>query len=32
VCYSILIMNTAVPLIDRFTQRRVFGTRKAKAA
>ena len=32
VCYSILIMNTAVPLIDRFTRRRVFGTRKAKAA
>jgi len=26
VCYSILIMNTAVPLIDRFTRPRVFGT------
>ena len=26
VCYSILIMNTTVPLIDRFTRSRVFGT------
>ena len=26
VCYSILIMNTAVPLIDRFTRPRVLGT------
>jgi electron transport complex protein RnfD len=25
VCYSILIMNAAVPLIDRFTQRRKYG-------
>lgn len=25
VCYAILLMNTAVPLIDRFTQRRIFG-------
>ncbi|MBI5573714.1 MAG: RnfABCDGE type electron transport complex subunit D [Elusimicrobia bacterium] len=26
VCYSILIMNILVPLIDRFTKPRVFGT------
>ena len=32
VCYSILIMNTAVPLIDRYTRSRVFGTRKVKAS
>ncbi|HUV39674.1 MAG TPA: RnfABCDGE type electron transport complex subunit D, partial [Planctomycetota bacterium] len=32
VCYSILIMNTAVPLIDRFTRVRVFGTRGVKRA
>lgn len=25
VCFSILLMNTAVPLIDRYTQPRVFG-------
>ncbi len=25
VCYSILLMNTAVPLIDRWTVRRIFG-------
>ena len=25
VCYSILLMNTTTPLIDRFTQPRVFG-------
>jgi len=25
VCYSILIMNTVVPLIDRWTKPRVFG-------
>jgi electron transport complex protein RnfD len=25
VCYSILLMNTAVPLIDRWTARRIFG-------
>ena len=25
VCYSILLMNTAVPLIDRVTQPRIFG-------
>jgi electron transport complex protein RnfD len=31
VCYSILIMNTTVPLIDRWTRPRVFGTGKAKA-
>jgi len=28
VCYSILLMNTAVPLIDRWTQPRIFGHRK----
>lgn len=28
VCYSILLMNTCVPLIDAFTKPRVFGTRK----
>jgi electron transport complex protein RnfD len=27
VCYSILIMNTMVPMIDRFTRPRVFGTK-----
>ena len=32
VCYSILIMNTTVPLIDRFTRIRVFGTRRAKTS
>lgn len=26
VCYSILVMNAAVPLIDRFTKPRVYGT------
>ena len=26
VCYSILLMNTATPLIDRITQPRVYGT------
>ena len=31
VCYSILIMNTTVPLIDRYTAPRVFGTKKGKA-
>ena len=25
VCYSILLMNTTVPLIDRYTQPRIFG-------
>ena len=25
VCYSIIIMNTAVPLIDRFTRPRIYG-------
>jgi electron transport complex protein RnfD len=25
VCYSIIIMNTAVPLIDRFTKPRIYG-------
>jgi len=28
VCYSILLMNTAVPLIDRWTQPRIFGHEK----
>lgn len=28
VCYSILIMNILVPLIDRYTKPRVFGTKK----
>jgi len=28
VCYSILLMNTAVPLIDSFTKPRVYGTGK----
>ncbi|MBN2584424.1 MAG: RnfABCDGE type electron transport complex subunit D, partial [Planctomycetes bacterium] len=32
VCYSILLMNTAVPLIDRWTRPRVFGTVEKKAA
>jgi electron transport complex protein RnfD len=27
VCYSILLMNTATPLIDRWTKPRVFGSR-----
>ena len=30
VCYSILLMNTAVPLIDRWTRPRVFGAVPAK--
>ncbi len=28
VCYSILLMNLAVPLIDRFTKPRVYGVKK----
>lgn len=28
VCYSILLMNTAVPLIDRWTAHRIFGHEK----
>ncbi len=28
VCYSILIMNAAAPLIDRYTGRRIYGTKK----
>ncbi|HOI55840.1 MAG TPA: RnfABCDGE type electron transport complex subunit D [Phycisphaerae bacterium] len=32
VCYSILLMNTAVPLIDRWTRPRVFGTGHKKPA
>jgi electron transport complex protein RnfD len=31
VCYSILLMNILVPLIDRYTAPRVFGTASAKA-
>ena len=27
VCYAILLMNTATPLIDRYTRRKVFGQR-----
>ncbi len=27
VCFAILLMNAAVPLIDRFTRPRIFGTR-----
>lgn len=30
VCYSILLMNVATPLIDRFTLPQVFGTRRQK--
>ena len=30
VCYSILLMNTAAPLIDSFTKPRVYGTGKKK--
>jgi electron transport complex protein RnfD len=26
VCYAILLMNLAVPLIDRYTRPRVYGT------
>lgn len=32
VCYAILMMNAAVPLIDRFTQRRRYGTAGRKTA
>ncbi|NIA21518.1 MAG: RnfABCDGE type electron transport complex subunit D [Anaerolineaceae bacterium] len=31
VCYSILLMNTAAPLIDRWTRPRIFGTGKNSA-
>lgn len=31
VCYAILIMNAATPLIDRFTRPRVFGEVKVRA-
>lgn len=31
VCYAILIMNTATPIIDRFTKPRVFGTKLNQA-
>lgn len=30
VCYSILLMNTATPLIDRFTKPRLYGTKIKK--
>lgn len=30
VCYAILLMNTATPIINRYTRSRVFGRRKAK--
>jgi Na+-translocating ferredoxin:NAD+ oxidoreductase subunit D len=30
VCYSILLMNTATPLIDRCTQPKLLGTSKRK--
>ncbi|MBM4053065.1 MAG: RnfABCDGE type electron transport complex subunit D [Planctomycetes bacterium] len=30
VCYSILIMNTATPLIDRFTKPRLYGSKLKK--
>jgi H+/Na+-translocating ferredoxin:NAD+ oxidoreductase subunit D len=30
VCYSILLMNTATPLIDRFTKPRLYGIKKVK--
>lgn len=30
VCYSILLMNTATPLIDRFTKPRLYGARLKK--
>jgi len=30
VCYAILLMNTATPLIDRHTKPRVFGRRSKK--
>ncbi len=32
VCYSILLMNTAVPLIDRWTANRIFGHGKPQQA
>ncbi len=32
VCYSILIMNSLTPLIDKYVQPRVFGTKRAKTA
>lgn len=31
VCYSLLLMNTATPLIDRFTKPRLYGARIKKA-
>jgi electron transport complex protein RnfD len=31
VCYSILLMNTATPIIDRHTRPKVFGRTKEKA-
>lgn len=32
VCFSILIMNTATPIIERFTRPRVYGSAAARAA
>jgi len=32
VCYAILLMNAARPLIDRYTRPRVFGTKRRKEA
>jgi electron transport complex protein RnfD len=32
VLYSILLMNSATPLIDRFTQPRIFGHQRRKKA
>ncbi len=32
VCYSILLMNLAVPLIDRYVRRRVYGVQKKGVA
>jgi len=30
VCYAILLMNTATPLIDRFTKPRLYGAKLRK--
>ena len=32
VCYAILLMNAARPLIDRYTRPRVFGMKRRKEA
>jgi Na+-translocating ferredoxin:NAD+ oxidoreductase subunit D len=31
VCYSILLMNVATPLIDRYTKARIYGGVKSHA-